>query len=380
MGFRPFIYQLAQKHGIKGSVANTSSGVQIHAEALPEKLELFEEAIQEKPPLLAVIADISSENVQVCHCTSFDILKSKTESKTTTMLSPDVSVCDECLEEMLDASDRRHNYPFINCTNCGPRYSIITDTPYDREKTSMKHFKLCRECHAEYSDPDSRRFHAQPNACAKCGPSLSLFDSEKKEVTCDDHIKSTVDLLKQGHCVAIKGLGGFHLAVDAENNGSVKRLRDIKDRGSKPFAIMVDSIETVKRFAEISPEEENLLVKYHKPIVLLKKKNNPEFLIAPETAPSNRYIGVMLPYTPLHVLLFQHGLKALVMTSANKKSEPIVIDNYEAFERLNELSDYFLFNNRDIYLRTDDSVARIIENQMYFMRPLCTRMCRNHRT
>jgi len=283
------------------------------------------------------------------------------------MLSPDVSVCNDCQNEMKDPADRRHNYPFINCTNCGPRYTIITEAPYDRAKTSMKDFPLCGKCLDEYNNPASRRFHAQPNACFDCGPQLALFDSEKKEVTCNDIIQETIKLLKSGSCIAVKGLGGFHLAVDAENTTAVKQLRAIKERGGKPFAVMTDSLDTIRSFAEISPEEEHLLTSFQKPIVLLKKKDETGKL-SHDVAPDNNYIGVMLPYTPLHVLLFENGLKALVMTSANKKSEPIVIDNEEAFQKLDQLAEYHLMNNRDIYLRTDDSVARIINNKTAFMR------------
>lgn len=342
--------------------------MEIEAEGTKESLQGFQDEITNNPPLLATILDISTENKKIQGFTRFEIVKSLREKTRKTLISPDVSVCDDCITEMNDPGNRRYNYPFINCTNCGPRYSIIMDVPYDRQMTSMADFKLCDSCQAEYTNPLDRRFHAQPNACYDCGPKVQLFDSEKREVPTDNCIRKAVQLLQQGHCVAIKGLGGYHLAVDATNRDAVQKLRRVKNRGAKPFAVMADSTESIRRFADISEGEKKLLTSFQKPVVLLKKNSADSETALSEIAPRNKTIGVMLPYTPLHCLLFQYELKVLVMTSANKKSEPIVIDNEDAFTTLSELADFFLINNRDIYLRSDDSVIRQVCEKTCFLR------------
>jgi hydrogenase maturation protein HypF len=366
VGFRPFVFQLAQKYKLKGEVANTSSGVSIHIEGLAEHLTSFEADLATEAPPLAYIVDIASQTGTVKHCSDFAIVKSQGESKMSTLISPDVSVCDDCLAELLDPGDRRYRYPFINCTNCGPRYTIIDDIPYDRPKTSMRHFKMCPACQAEYDDPTNRRFHAQPNACDDCGPHVGLFDNLKNEIDKQDPIGKAVELLKQGNILAIKGLGGYHLAADAANSDAVLRLRRRKIREEKPFAIMSADLATIRCYAAVNDEAERLLTSIQRPIVLVRKKTPNS--ISDQVAPRNNYFGVMLPYTPLHYLLLKHDFTALVMTSGNLSEEPIAIDNEDAFKRLTAIADYFLIHDRDIYLRSDDSIVRHIAGAERFIR------------
>lgn len=366
VGFRPFVYQLAEYYGLNGEVANTSSGVTIHVEGPSDRIAAFESDLSAKSPPLAYIVDISGQPETVKNFPNFSIVKSKDESEISTLISADVSICEDCLRELLDPNDRRYHYPFINCTNCGPRYTIIDDIPYDRPKTSMRHFKMCPACQAEYDDPSNRRFHAQPNACAACGPRVSLCDNQGNEIAVDDPIQKTANLLKQGYIVAIKGLGGYHLATDAENTDAVLRLRVRKLREEKPFAIMSYDPDHIRRYAEIAPDEMRLLTSIQRPIVLLRKKVPNS--ISDEVAPHNNYFGVMLPYTPLHYLLLKNGFIALVMTSGNLREEPIAIDNADAFNRLADIADFFLIHNREIYLRSDDSIVRHIAGTKRFIR------------
>jgi hydrogenase maturation protein HypF len=366
VGFRPFVFQRAQYYGLKGDVANTSSGVIIHVEGSEDKIQALIQDLTEEPPPLAHITEISTSNEPVRGYEQFTIRESKKESSRSTLISPDMAICDDCLRELFDPKDRRYHYPFINCTNCGPRYTIIDDIPYDRPKTSMKHFKMCLECQKEYDDPANRRFHAQPNACKICGPNVSLYDNRRTRVLAQNPIQRTAELLKEGYVVAIKGLGGFHLAVDAENTDAVIRLRRRKHREEKPFALMSYDLDRVRRYARIDPNEEVLLTSPRRPIILLKKKDaNP---LSPEISPRNKNFGVMLPYTPLHYLLLSSDFTALVMTSGNISEEPIAIDNNEAFERLGAIADYFLIHNRDIYLRSDDSIVRRVDGATRFIR------------
>ncbi|MGD8974507.1 MAG: carbamoyltransferase HypF [Desulfobacterales bacterium] len=366
VGFRPFVFQLAEHYDLKGEVANTPFGVSIHIEGPPNRLASFEADLAAKSPPLAYIVEISGNSQTVKNYTDFRIVKSKGETAMSTLISPDVSVCHDCLQEMFDLRNRRYSYPFINCTNCGPRYTIIDDIPYDRPKTSMRHFKMCPACQAEYDDPTDRRFHAQPNACAKCGPQVGLYDNRHKQIIADDPIGKAAEILKQGYILAVKGLGGYHLAADAANADAVMRLRLRKLREEKPLAVMANDIEHIQRFAEVQIKDEELLTSIQRPIVLLKKKaTNP---ICEEVAPRNNYFGVMLPYTPLHYMLLKHGFKALVMTSGNLSEEPIAIDNDDAFQRLADIADYFLIHNRDIYLRSDDSIVRHSAGSKRFIR------------
>jgi len=366
VGFRPFVYNLARQYELKGEVANTSSGVSIHIEGPPEQIRSFERDLAEKSPPLAYVVEISSRPESVKKYSDFRIVKSKDPVLMSTLISPDVSICEDCLRELFDPDNRRYLYPFINCTNCGPRYTIIDDIPYDRPKTSMRHFTMCAACQSEYDDPTDRRFHAQPNACAACGPQVSLYDNRRKAVDADDPIQKAAEFIRQGKIVAVKGLGGFHLAADAENSEAVIRLRNRKMREEKPFAVMSEDLQQIRRFARIGPEAQKLLTSIQRPIVLLPKKMPAP--IAEEVAPRNRYWGVMLPYTPLHYLLLKHGFTALVMTSANLSEEPIAIDNDDAFARLAGIADYFLVHNREIYLRSDDSIVKHTAGRTRYIR------------
>ena len=356
VGFRPFVYNLANQYDLKGEVANTAAGVSIHIEGPPQRIQAFETDLAAKCPPLAHVVEISGRSESVKPYADFRIVKSRGQAQMATLISPDVSICDDCLRELFDSSDRRYLYPFINCTNCGPRYTIIDDIPYDRPRTSMRHFRMCAACQAEYDDPTNRRFHAQPNAYAECGPHVSLHTNHRESVDTDNPIQKAADLIRQGRIVAVKGLGGYHLVADAVNSEAVIRLRKRKMREEKPFAIMSADLASIRKYARVQPAEKNLLTAIQRPIVLLQKKT-PGF-ISEAVAPRNKYWGVMLPYTPLHYLLLNHGFTALVMTSANLTDEPIAIDNDDAFERLADIADYFLIHNRDIYLRSDDSIVK----------------------
>ncbi len=366
VGFRPFIFQLATSHALKGEVANTASGVTILLEGPADRIAAFQADLPRKQPPLAHITQITEDVEALSGFEAFTIAPSKGDASRATLISPDVAICRDCLEELLDPEDRRYGYPFINCTNCGPRYTIIDDIPYDRPKTSMRSFKMCPQCQAEYDEPRDRRFHAQPNACAVCGPQVTLVDAGQKKIRATDPIKGAADLLKNGHIVAVKGLGGFHLAVDATNAEAVARLRRRKHREEKPLALMSYDLEQIRQYAVVGPENEALLTSIQRPIVLMPKRE--PHPLAEEISPRNRYFGVMLPYTPLHYLLLRHGFTALVMTSGNLSEEPIAIDNDDAFERLARIADYFLVHNRGIYLRSDDSIVRHVADATRFIR------------
>ncbi len=359
VGFRPFIYQLAYRYHLAGYVTNTPRGVEVEVEGNQRDIERFFEGIVAERPPLARIAAIEWAEIPPRDEDVFEIRVSKGGEERSTLISPDVSVCPDCLLEMRDPGDRRYKYPFINCTNCGPRYTIIKDVPYDRSSTTMDKFEMCPSCAREYHDPKDRRFHAQPNACWECGPMISLHRPDGVEIPCKDPVKEALSLLRGGRIVAIKGLGGYHLAVDAANHKAVKRLRRRKHREEKPLAIMVKDLETAHRLVHINAAEADTLTSYQRPIVILKKRRSHG--LSPQIAPRNRYLGVMLPYTPLHYLLMAGDLETLVMTSGNMTEEPINIDNKEAFRHLGHIADYFLIHNRDIYLRSDDSVLRVVD-------------------
>lgn len=366
VGFRPFVYQLAVRHGLKGEVANTSAGVSIHIEGPAERLRLFERELTAESPPLARIVDVQSRPHPVQNCTDFRIAPSHGQAAMATLISPDAAVCDDCLRELFDPSDRRYRYAFINCTNCGPRYTIIDDIPYDRPKTSMRGFTMCPRCQAEYDDPLDRRFHAQPNACPACGPQVGLWQGRGRPIRVADPIAAAAELIRQGRIVGVKGLGGYHLSVDAQNAEAVARLRERKLREEKPFAVMSPDLAAIRRYSVLEPDEERLLAAVERPIVLLQKVH--PFPLAEGVAPRNRYVGAMLPYTPLHHLLLACGFTALVMTSGNRSEEPIAIDNADAFERLAGIADAFLAHDRDIYLRSDDSVVRCAAGGARFLR------------
>ncbi len=355
VGFRPFVYQLATKYDLKGWVCNTSGDVKIEVEGRREALDHFLVDLEQLSPPLSHIEDIYSTNHAFVGYPSFEIRHSIAEEGKYQLISPDIATCQACLQEILTPDDRRYRYPFTNCTNCGPRFTIIEDIPYDRPRTTMHRFQMCPECQREYDNPLDRRFHAQPNACPECGPRLELLDSEGNPISCPDVIGTASRLLKSGKIVAIKGLGGFLLACDATNQAVINLLRSRKMRPFKPLAIMVSSIEEAKKHCYVSSEEEKLLTSACSPIVLMKWK--PDSSVSRAVAPNLKYLGVMLPYTPLHHILLRETGLPLVMTSGNLSEEPIAKDNEEAIRRLSRIADYFLVHNRDIYARYDDSVT-----------------------
>jgi len=360
VGFRPYIYRLASERHLAGTIRNTSSGVTIEVEGPPAAVNDFVTRLPCEAPPLARITGIVARELPCNGDQEFRIIGSQTEARVRTLISPDVATCDDCLREMLDSRDRRYRYPFINCTNCGPRFTIIRDIPYDRPSTSMSAFTMCAACQAEYDDPSDRRFHAQPNACWDCGPKLEWWNSHGEELSSSDPIANAIAALQDGQIVAIKGLGGFHLAADATNTEAVELLRERKRRVGKPFAVMAPSLAAAEEFCDISEGEAEALKSIQRPIVLLSRRaGTASRKIADAVAPSNKYLGVFLPYTPLHHLLLAEGkFEALVMTSGNLSEEPIVIANDEALARLSSLADFFLMHNRDILLRCDDSVVR----------------------
>ena len=361
VGFRPFVYNLAKSLSLSGYVKNSSKGVVIEVEG--DKVDDLLDTIRKDPPPLARIESIETETVPFRGYDDFKIIESEDEGSFT-HISPDVSICDDCLRELLDPNDRRYLYPFINCTNCGPRYSITTSLPYDRPNTTMRVFRMCSACEREYNDPSNRRFHAQPNACPECGPSLSLkITNEAYNAYKDfDPLEGAIRIINSGGIVAIKGIGGFHIACNAENRDAVRLLRQRKRRSNKPFALMASDIDTIRLFCSVTTQQQRLLRSRQRPIVLLRKLS--QCKIPEEVAPKNSYLGFMLPYTPLHYLLFKYPLEeeikyhCLVMTSGNLSEEPIIHENNAAIERLSSFVDAFLLHNRDIFMRVDDSVIK----------------------
>jgi hydrogenase maturation protein HypF len=372
VGFRPFIYKLANELNLSGYVLNNSMGVFIEAEGNEPILRTFLSRIEADKPRLSVITSLEHSFLDPVGFSKFEIKKSEEVDDVSALILPDIALCDDCLKEMLNPNDRRYLYPFINCTNCGPRFSIIESLPYDRPNTSMKKFKMCDKCREEYENPSDRRFHAQPTACPECGPQLFLWDengnviSEKQSA-----LKRTVDLIHQGKIIALKGLGGFQLIVDATNDEAVRELRKRKHREEKPFALMFPSIESIRAKCEVSEIEERVLCSPESPIVLLRRKSkigNLKSEISVTVAPNNPYLGVMLPYTPLHHLIINELNLPLVATSANLSEEPICIDELEALERLRGIADYYLVHNRPIVRHVDDSIVRVIMNRELVMR------------
>ncbi len=368
VGFRPYVYRLATGRRLTGTIRNTSAGVTIEIQGPAETVQDFLERLPAEAPPLARITGFAVHEVpclaaKIGGDQDFRIVHSDEGAEVRTLISPDVAICSDCLRELFDPADRRYRYPFINCTNCGPRFTIVGDIPYDRPSTSMAVFPLCPACQTEYENPLDRRFHAQPNACWECGPRAELWDKSGRRIECRDPVVEAVSGLNAGLVVAVKGLGGFHLAVDATNAAAVDSLRQRKRRVEKPFALMVPDLQAAEEICELDAAARTVLQSMQRPIVLLKKvllpKKTPG-IIPDEVAPFNRYLGIFLPYTPLHYLLLaEGGFKALVMTSGNLSEEPIAIDNREAVSRLHGLADYFLVHNRDILLRCDDSVVRV---------------------
>ncbi len=357
VGFRPFIYNLARELALTGYVANTAGGVLIVAEG--ENLGSFIDRIRSEAPPLSRIERIDAVSEERRSYPDFTIAPSSGEGSHA-MLSPDIATCDDCLAELFNPRDRRYRYPFTNCTNCGPRYSITERVPYDRANTTMRRFVMCAACDAEYHDPANRRFHAQPNACPVCGPRIRLLDASGSTVMSDDQIRDVRKLLADGKIIAVKGLGGFHLACDATNEAAVLRLRERKRKSSKPFAVMAVDREAVRSCCSLTESEYAVLRSAKRPIVLLEKAE--PFPLPSAVAPGNRHLGVMLPYTPLHHLLFEadDSPKLLVMTSGNLSEEPIVADNDAAVRKLGGIADAFLVHDRDIFMRSDDSVLRVL--------------------
>ena len=358
VGFRPFVYRLARECGLTGLIANTPAGVSIEVQGDSELLDQFLSRLQSEGPPLAKITSLSPREIELQNDQDFRIVSSRLGEPAKALISPDVAVCGDCLSEMMNPRDRRFRYPFINCTNCGPRFTIIHDIPYDRVRTSMASFRMCPSCQAEYDDPMNRRFHAQPNACWDCGPQLQLWSSDGSRVDTAEPVRDVARLLERDGIVAIKGLGGFHLACNARSEVAVNLLRERKRRIEKPFAVMFRRVADIEQLCVVDDSTRKLLLSFERPIVLLSRQHGTA--LASGIAPNNRFLGAFLPYTPLHHLLFSSTkLDALVMTSANLSEEPIAIDNQEAVHRLQGIADAFLVHNRDILRRCDDSVVRV---------------------
>ena len=367
VGFRPFVYGLAWRHALTGHVRNDAAGVTIEAEGEPESLDRFLRALREEPPPLAVVESVAWELIPAGGDPAFVIMSSHDEAAAKqTLIAPDVGICGDCLAELLDPADRRYRYPFINCTNCGPRFTIIQNVPYDRERTTMAAFPMCAACRREYDDPSDRRFHAQPNACPVCGPRARLLDRSGRPVPADDPIRRTADLLRQGSVIAVKGLGGYHLACDPFSAEAVGALRGRKARQDKPFALMALDLAQVRALCRTAPGEETLLASPARPIVLLERRDGTG--IADAVAPRQRTLGVMLAYTPLHQLLLQDAGMPLVLTSGNRSDEPIAFRDDAARVQLGAIADYFLVHDRPIHMRCDDSVLRVAAGSAYPLR------------
>ena len=369
VGFRPFIYRLAKEYSIKGYVLNDTEGVLIEAESESEILQKFMADIKTKLPGLASINELKCTESILKNFSSFKIESSRKSEFKTAFYSPDTAACEDCLSEFNNPSDRRYLYPFITCINCGPRFSIVHDTPYDRKNTSMNIFKMCPACEIEYTDPENRRFHSQPNACPECGPVLTLQKNTGEIISEGYHdiADKTSELLLSGKIAAIKGIGGYHLAADAKNNNAVSELRKRKRRPFKPFALMASSVESILKYAHITDTEKNLLVSKERPIVLLKLKDLAD--ISPYTAPGLTYLGFMIPYTPFQHRLFSNKTDTvLVMTSGNVTDEPIIYRDDEAFENLSGIADYIVSYNREILAQSDDSVLFAENGKPFFIR------------
>ncbi|MBN1898878.1 MAG: carbamoyltransferase HypF [Spirochaetes bacterium] len=371
VGFRPFVYRLAKEMNLTGYVSNTDEGVVIELEGLEKSMKTFLKRLKKEEPDIAFIEKIKCQYYnQLTGFRDFRIRKSQTSGVPHTLVSPEIALCRECQEEMVDKNNRRYHYFAINCIECGPRFTLLKDLPYDRINTSMNIFNMCPDCQKEYHDPDNRRYHAQPNCCPKCGPELRLYDNRQRELT----VKSTEDLfqklsgfIQKAGIIAVKGWGGYHLVCDAENIKAVERLRKRKKRPAKPLAVLSKNISDIKKYCYLSRDEENLLTDNKKAILLLRKKDNSD-IIARNVAPGLRYLGVMLPYTATQFLLLQYVQKNLIFTSGNISEEPVIYEDDKAFERLGTIADYFLVFNRRIVMNNDDSVLFEFRKQPYVIR------------
>ena len=375
VGFRPFVFRLAEELKLAGWVNNSPQGVFIEVEGPRPALEKFLLRLETEKPPRSFIQSLESSWLDSVGYKNFEIRASETGGGKTALVMPDIATCPDCLREIFDPKNRRHRYPFTNCTNCGPRFSIIESLPYDRANTSMRQFVMCPACQAEYDNPRDRRFHAQPNACPVCGPHLELFEcgdtsplskrGHVRAVQNNDALVAAAEALRRGQIVAVKGIGGFHLMVDARNEAAVKRLRERKHREEKPFALMFPTLDSGKSVCEVSPLEERLLRSPEAPVVLLRRRrqsqiSNLKFQIAEGVAPNNPNLGVMLPSNPLqHLLMAELGFP-IVATSGNLSDEPICTDEREALERLGGIADVFLVHNRPIVRHVDDSIVRVM--------------------
>jgi hydrogenase maturation protein HypF len=380
VGFRPWIYRVACEEGVRGRVRNDSHGVTIDAFGDAAALEAFLQRLSREAPPAACLRQVHDEPIPPEPVHGFAIVPSEGKGSRRVSIPPDLATCPECLRETADPADRRHGYPFTNCTHCGPRYTIARDVPYDRPATTMAGFAMCADCRHEYEDPGDRRFHAQPIACPACGPQARLLGASGEPVgSAADALAATAAALREGRVVAVKGLGGYHLACDATSSGAVRRLRERKRRDEKPFAVMVGSLESARSVASLAPAEERLLASVERPVVLARKR--PGNGLAPEVAPGNPLVGLLLAYTPLHHLLLEAARRPLVMTSGNLSEEPMAARDDEALARLRGIADLFLSHDREIENRCDDSVARVVagrptvfrRSRGYVPRPLALR-------
>lgn len=368
VGFRPFVYRIAREQHLTGSVVNDTEGVLIIASGEPDNVDVFLKLIKENSPPLSYVQDVIAEEILPFESDEFTIGESKTLDKRSTFIAPDTALCNDCLQEFLNSDNRRYHYPFITCTNCGPRFSIVNDIPYDRKNTAMSGFQMCSECDAEYKQPLDRRFHTQPNACMVCGPALALNTNERNLVSDDNEFiaNECVTQILSGRIIAIKGVGGYLLAADARSDTALEVLRQRKCRPFKPFALMAGNIESIEDFLHVSEPERSLLLAKERPIVLLKEKKR---IISKLVAPSLSYIGIMLPYMPFQHHLFSINKNMiLVMTSGNISDEPIIFKDDEAFQKLAGIADYFITFNRDISCQSDDSVLFVENGSNYFIR------------
>ena len=361
VGFRPWVYQLAHRDGIAGRVCNDSRGVLIDAFGPAEALDRFIDALSADSPPAARVRELEWAAIPVEQIDEFTIVPSEPSATKRVTIPPDLATCDNCLGEIFDPSDRRHLYPFTNCTNCGPRYSIVRGIPYDRDKTTMASFEMCDDCRREYEDPLDRRFHAQPNACPMCGPRLTASSPDGREISTYDPLQFAARAIRAQLIVAVKGLGGFHLACDATSSIAVARLRERKHRETKPLAVMARDLEDAERLGIFTDTERNLLTSVERPIVLVR--HQPQTTLAPEVTGDNPLIGLFLPYTPLHHILLRECGRPLVMTSGNIAEEPMITRNDEALGQLGDIADLFLLHDREIETRVDDSVVRVIDAQ-----------------